>query len=359
MRKATTAAATPQPSVSAPRHDRAVVDEPAALRRPGRRRRSTRRGAAGRSRRRRRPRSPPPAASRSDRAAGGCCRGRDELVGERRQPQHGADADGDEQASGGRPDARRAPACGPDVRGNDTERRPCRRPSGRYGTWVWAQNDAAATSGTSGDGVAGQDRPGGEQHDDPGHEREVRVPRLGQRHQAVAGRTTAISGGDGGQAAPRRAGGRRARARADGDEVDDDRAGLERPRRRPEQAVRRGQQVEAERAGMAALVGVLADASRQPDQRGVRPTDVADPELGHRQVEHRVPRAAAQDGDGHDQRQPDERAPRRPRPHPVALDRRGQPVRAAEGRARSVAPAVSITPVTVATRNPRLHADAR
>ena len=117
--------------------------------------------------------------------------------------------------------------------------------------------------------------------------------------------------------------------------MDDDGPHLERPRRLAQQAVGGRQQVEAQRAGVAALVGVLADATRQPDQRGVGRADVTDPELGHRQVEHRVPLVGAEGHDGHHERETDDRA----RP-PAAASRgapRGDgPVRTAGAWSRSV-----------------------
>ncbi len=57
---------------------------------------------------------------------------------------------------------------------------------------------------------------------------------------------------------------------------------------------------------MTALVRVLADPPGQPDQRGVRAEGVADAELGHRQVEHRIPVRAAEVDEGDQQRKGDD-----------------------------------------------------
>ena len=87
--------------------------------------------------------------------------------------------------------------------GAEPERPPCPTPSGRYGTWVWAQNVAATTSGISITVVAAQHRPRRQQHDDPGQQRQVRVPRLGQRGPGRSRRWRAASrAADGGHALP-------------------------------------------------------------------------------------------------------------------------------------------------------------
>ena len=154
--------------------------------------------------------------------------------------------------------------------------------------------------------IAAQHRPGGQQHDDPGDQGEVRVPRLGQRQLPVPGDGDGEHGGHGEDAAPAGPPVTDPQRRGDGDEVDDHRPGLQRPRRRAEQAVHRCQQVEAQRPGMAALLGIRADAPGQPDQRGVAGADVAHPQLGHRQVEHRVPALPVQGSERHDERQTDD-----------------------------------------------------
>ena len=64
-----------------------------------------------------------------------------------------------------------------------------------------------------------------------------------------------------------------------------------------EEAVAGREEPEAQRPGMAPLHAVTADAPGQADEGRVGPTDVADPELGHGQVEHGRPRRAAE-GDG-------------------------------------------------------------
>ena len=84
-----------------------------------------------------------------------------------------------------------------------------------------------------------------------------------------------------------------------------DRRGLHRPRRTPEQPVAGRDEPEADRAGVAALLGERADPAREPDQRRVPAADVAHPELGHRQVEHREPAPAREGDHGDDQRQRD------------------------------------------------------
>ena len=52
---------------------------------------------------------------------------------------------------------------------------------------------------------------------------------------------------------------------------------------------------------MAPLVRILADAPGQADQWGVACADVPDAELGHGQVEHRVPLASGQGGRRYEQ----------------------------------------------------------
>ena len=78
---------------------------------------------------------------------------------------------------------------------------------------------------------------------------------------------------------------------------------------------------------MAALGRVRADAPGQADQRRVAGEHVAHPELGHRQVEHRMPRPAVEAGHGDDQRQPDEQRGHRDGPErdptPPPLGRAG------------------------------------
>ena len=180
---------------------------------------------------------------------------------------------------------------------------------------------------------------------------QVRVPRLGQRDLAVAVEEHGEQGGDGGQAGPTEPTAGQPQPGADGDEVDDDRAGLHRPRRRPEQAVRRGEQVEAERSRVAALVRVLADAPGQPDQRRVPARTRRG--RGTRSSPGRAPGATVGCAGRRRRRSA---AARRGSPttaaarDAVALDRRGQTASQppAAGRA-SVAAAVSITPVTVAS----------
>ena len=154
--------------------------------------------------------------------------------------------------------------------------------------------------------VAAQDRPRGQEHDDPRDEREVRVPRLGQRHLPIAADHDRQQRADGGDPFPPGTAVTDPQRGGDGGEMDHDRARLQRPRRRAEQAVHRSEQVEAERAGMTALVGVLADPAGETDQRRVRGPDVADAELGHGQVEDRVPVLAAQGDRGDDEGQTDQ-----------------------------------------------------
>jgi hypothetical protein len=45
---------------------------------------------------------------------------------------------------------------------------------------------------------------------------------------------------------------------------------------------------------MAALLGEAADPSRESDQRGPRGADVADAQLGHREIEDGIPRASGE-----------------------------------------------------------------
>ena len=156
------------------------------------------------------------------------------------------------------------------------------------------------------DVVAAQHGPHRQQHEHPCEQREVRVPRLGQRQLPVAAHDEGEQRGDDSDAAPSEPAPPDPQRHGDRRQVDDDRADLHRPRRRAEGAVRRREQVEAERSRMAALVRERADAPGQPDQRRVGTEDVAHPVLGHRQVEHRVPALAAQGDDRHDEREPDD-----------------------------------------------------
>ena len=52
---------------------------------------------------------------------------------------------------------------------------------------------------------------------------------------------------------------------------------------------------------MAALQRQFADAAGEADQRRVPSSDVLEPELGHREVEHREPAALCEHGQGDDQ----------------------------------------------------------
>ena len=150
--------------------------------------------------------------------------------------------------------------------------------------------------------IAVEHTPGAHEGDQPQQEGEVGVPRVGQHLQSVSadgeGQDRRHRHGDHGPSPPvgdpeDERGGRRA----------DHHAGqLHAPGRRSDQPVDRGDEIEAPRARVAALVGEAPDPSRQPDQRRVGRPDVAHPELGHRHVEHRVPGALAQHHGRHQQR---------------------------------------------------------
>ena len=105
-----------------------------------------------------------------------------------------------------------------------------------------------------GDGVAAKHAPRREQHDDPRHDGQVRVPRLGQRVLAVAAEHEGEQGGDRrARPTPPETAHHQPQPGADGEQVDDHRPDLHRPRRLAEDAVRRREQVEAQRTGVAAL----------------------------------------------------------------------------------------------------------
>ena len=82
---------------------------------------------------------------------------------------------------------------------------------------------------------------------------------------------------------------------------------LHRPRRRAEQPVDRPQHPEAHRTGMASLAAERADAADEADQRRMAGPDVADAQLGHRQVEDRIPALLRQHCERDDQRQREQR----------------------------------------------------
>ena len=183
--------------------------------------------------------------------------------------------------------------------------------------------------------VAAEHGPGREEHDDPRDEREVRVPRLGQHDLPVAPEDEGEQRSHDRHAPPAGASPADPEPRHDGGQVHDDRADLERPRRLPQQTVGRGQQVEAERSGVAALVRVGADPPGQADQRRVAREHVPDPELGHGQVEHRVPVIARQRDDRDQQREPDDERRDRGAPHPPDPIERGPSGPAAPPAGRS------------------------
>ncbi len=150
--------------------------------------------------------------------------------------------------------------------------------------------------------VAAQHRPRGEQDHEPGEQRQIGVPRLGQQQLPVTADRHGEQRGDADHTAP--AGPALADPQRSDDrrDVDRHRCRLQRPGRRSQQPVHRGEEVEAQRPGVTALVRVLADPPRQPDERGVLAEGVADPELGHRQVEDGVPVRAGEVTEGDQQR---------------------------------------------------------
>ena len=173
--------------------------------------------------------------------------------------------------------------------------------------------------------VTAQHRPGGEQHHDPRQQRQVRVPRLRQRHLPVAAHDEGEERADDGDAAPAETAVPDPQRRRHGGEMDGDRRRLERPRRRAEGAVGGGEQVEAERARMAALVGEGPDAAGEPDERGVGAEHVTDSVLGHRQVENRVPLRSPQRDECDEQGEADDGGGGGDRSTGVPLGGAGQP----------------------------------
>ncbi len=180
---ATTAATAHTTSTTRAAPGRGGVDEPAGADELADRARTRRRGGAGRCAM---PSPTPMAASGGEPKwsseladVAGPVR---ELVGHRRQPQHDADADGPRTRCARRPrrsGGRRAPTSG--RRRRRGRARPCPTPSGRYGTWVWAQNVAAATSGTSIRWSPHSTAHAASRTTIHATSGQVRVPRLGQR----------------------------------------------------------------------------------------------------------------------------------------------------------------------------------
>ena len=179
-------------------------------------------------------------------------------------------------------------------------------PSARYGTWVCEQKLAATTSG-----ISIRWSPHSTAHVASSTTIHIRSGRYGF-HGWVSGtcpypRTTTTSSAP--TAATPFHPARRwpiHSAVAIARDVDRDGGRLQRPRRRSEHSVHRGEQVEAERSRVTPLLRILPDPPGQADQRRVRRAHVADAELGHRQVEDRVPPLATQRDHGDDQRQPDD-----------------------------------------------------
>ncbi len=137
--------------------------------------------------------------------------------------------------------------------------------------------------------VSAKHRPGGEEDHHPPQQREVGVPRLSEGAASVPAGEQSEEGGhahDEPRPRPPRRDGQR---RDDGGYVDEERPDLQRPRRRTQQAVGRGEGVEAQRTGVAALAIEGPDAAREPDERRVTTADVPHTELGHREVEDRGP----------------------------------------------------------------------
>ncbi len=153
--------------------------------------------------------------------------------------------------------------------------------------------------------VAARHRPRGEQDDEPDEQRQVGVPRLREQQLAVAVDRDGEQRSDADQTTPAGATLADPQRRGDRRDVDRHRRRLQRPRCRPEQPVERGEEVEAQRSGVAALVGVLADPPRQSDQRGVLAEHIADVELGHGQVEDRIPVRSGKVDKGAEQRHGD------------------------------------------------------
>ena len=244
-RQATTAATSHSTSMIAPRHADGVVDERAgadqlrgddadhdvevAQGERGRRRRAPMRRLRRRAE----------VVERARRMLPGSLR---ELVGDGRQPQHDADAD--------RPRARCAAAARalrrlPPARRARRRRRARGRPSRRRaagtargsGRRTWPRRRA----GSSMTMVAAQHGPRGEQHDDP---RPAAAGTGSTAGSAAPGRSRATSdgqqGGDGGDARPPEPAAADPQRGGDGDQVDDDRADLQRPRRRARAGGRSG-----------------------------------------------------------------------------------------------------------------------
>ena len=166
---------------------------------------------------------------------------------------------------------------------------PIRPAISRYGMWVWAANDAATTSGISimsSPSITAQAASSTTSHASSGRYGFHGWVRTESPNPRISTATIARDECDAGPPEP-------TVTDPDGqpDPHEGDRHGgdLHRPRRTAEQPIGRREQPEARRPGMTSLVRQLADPPGQSDQRGLAGADVLDPELGHREVEHRVP----------------------------------------------------------------------
>ena len=150
--------------------------------------------------------------------------------------------------------------------------------------------------------VARNDRPGCQQDDNPRDQRQVRVPRLGKYREPVATDKERHDQRHNNRAAPPRSTVSNPERESDPQRLHECRRRFHRPRRTAEQPVSRRKQPEVERTGVAALIGKLADAAGQANQRGLPRSDIADAELGHCEVEYGIPPALCERDDRDQQR---------------------------------------------------------
>ena len=150
--------------------------------------------------------------------------------------------------------------------------------------------------------IARNNRPGGQQDDDPRDQRQVRVPGLGQHREPIATDEKCHDQRHHDHAHSLRSTVSNPEREPDPQRLHECRRRFHRPCRTAEHPVSRRKQPEAERTRVAALVGELADSTGQTNQRSLPRSDIANAELGHCQVEYGVPRALRQRDHRNEQR---------------------------------------------------------
>ena len=163
-----------------------------------------------------------------------------QLVDERRHPHDHADGDGDDHVAV-EPTRiaveRRVPALPSGEHERSDRQHGARQEVGHVG--LGAQR-TGHDQGHEHQRVAAQHRPGGEQHDEPGQQRQVGIPRLRQQQLPVPADRHGEQGGDAEDPAPAGPPMSDPQRRGDRRDVDRHRRRLQRPRRRPRAAGRAG-----------------------------------------------------------------------------------------------------------------------